>query len=257
MDEDGNTIKVAEYVKDVTQEMALRSELIQHERKSMIVKMSSQIAHEIRNPLGTLTLNIDLLEDEINNYAGIDIAEAKNLLNAIRSELEGLHKILKEYLECARFPTIKPQKHYINALLREMFSLLEEDFRRKNIVFTTNFENGLPIAEVDQDQIRRAFLNIILNAVEAMGSGGSIEVTTRSENGWIEVIFADTGVGVPDDQIEKIFTPFFTTKTGGTGLGLPITQHIIMEHKGEILCESRPGEGTCFKIRIPRGNENK
>jgi len=251
-DKDGTTIRVAEYVKDVTREMELRAELIQHERTSMIVKMSAQVAHEIRNPLGTLTLNIDLLEDEIDNYAGSDVAEARNLLKTIKFEIDALHRVLDDYLECNRFPTIKPARHYINAMLREMFGLLEAELRQKRIVSTTSFESNLPALEVDEDQMRRAFMNLILNATEAMESGGTLQVTTRSAGAWIEIIFEDSGIGLTPEQTEKIFTPFYSTKSGGTGLGLSITQHIITEHNGEIVCQSIPGQGTRFIVRLPR-----
>lgn len=251
-DQTGTTVRVAEYVKDVSREMELRSELIQYERKSMIVKMSAQVAHEIRNPLGTLTLNVDLLEDEIDNYTGSDVTEARSLLKTIKSEVEALHRVLDDYLECGRFPTIRPERHYINAILREMFGLLEAELRQKRIVCTTSFESNLPAVDVDQDQVRRAFMNLILNATEAMDSGGTLQVTTRSTEEWVEIIFEDSGVGITQDQIEKIFTPFYSTKSGGTGLGLSITQHIITEHKGEIFCDSNVGRGTRFTIRLPR-----
>jgi len=254
-DKAGTTIRVAEYVKDVTREMELRAELIQHERTSMIVKMSSQVAHEIRNPLGTLTLNIDLLEDEIDNYAGSDVTEARNLLKTIKFEIDALHRVLDDYLECKRFPTIKPAQHYINAILREMFSLLEAELRQKRIICTASFESNLPAIEVDEDQLRRAFMNLILNATEAMESGGTLQVTTRSAEAWIEIVFEDSGVGLTPEQIEKIFTPFYTTKSGGTGLGLSITQHIVSEHSGEIVCQSTPGQGTRFIIRLPRNRQ--
>ncbi|MEI6126739.1 MAG: ATP-binding protein [Pseudomonadota bacterium] len=255
-DKSGNTVRVAECAKDVTNEMALQSELLQHERKSMIVKMSAQVAHEIRNPLGSLTLNIDLLEDEISGYGGVDASEAKNLIGTIKAETEGLHKVLKEYLECTRFPTIKPEKQDVNSIIEDLFGFLEESLRRKKIIFRTTLEYNLPMAYVDQDQIRRAFLNIVLNAVEAMGSGGTIEVATRFQERYIEIVFADSGVGIESSQIDKIFTPFFSTKSGGTGLGLSITQHIVAEHKGEILCESFSGDGARFMIRLPVWEEN-
>ena len=109
------------------------------------------------------------------------------------------------------------------------------------------------MAWVDPDQIRRAFLNILRNAMEAQPDhGGSITVTTRSDETTITVIFSDSGAGMPEEVQEKIFTPFFTTKSGGTGLGLSITQHIINEHKGEIVYESTPGAGTTFNVRLPR-----
>ena len=107
-DAQGNTVQVAELVKDVTREVNLQAELLQHERKDMIVKMASQIAHEIRNPLGALTLNIDLLEDEIANLA--NSTEVGSLLATIKQELDGLNRVLQEYLECARFPQINQSK---------------------------------------------------------------------------------------------------------------------------------------------------
>ena len=250
-DEDGRTMRVVEYVKDVTGEMALRSELLQHERKSMIVKMSAQVAHEIRNPLGSLTLNIDLLDDAISGYQGPDAVEAKELIVTIKNEIESLHKVLREYLECTRFPTIQPAKHDVNIVIEDLFTFLEEELRRCKILFKTTFEYNLPAASLDKDHIHRAFLNLVRNAIEAMPAGGTIEVTTRLNLPWIEVAFADSGSGMPTDQLERIFTPFYTTKSGGTGLGLSITQHIIAEHKGEIVCESAPGQGARFTMRLP------
>jgi len=248
----GNTVRVAECVHDISREMALQEEVLQHERKSMIVKMSSQVAHEIRNPLGSLTLNIDLLEDELDACGAAGLSEARHLIATIKTEIESLHRVLKEYLECTRFPEIQPVLQDVNGIIEDLFNLLEEDLRRKKILFKTNLEYSLPQAPVDKDQFRRALLNIVLNAVEAMPGGGTIEVATRSRESWIEIVVADTGAGIPADALEKIFTPFFTTKTGGTGLGLSIAQHIIAEHRGAVLCESAPGRGACFTVRLPR-----
>jgi len=254
-DETGKTVRVAECVRDVTREMELRAELIQGEQKSMIVKMSAQVAHEIRNPLGTLTLNIDLLEDEINTYTDTDTTEAIKRINVVKSETETLHKVLNEYLECTRFPTIKPEKHYINAILREMFSAMEEDFHQKQVESKLSLEYNLPPANVDQDQLKRAFLNIILNALESMGPGGVIEVSTTTTNGWIEISFIDSGPGISPKNKDKIFTPFYTTKNNGTGLGLSITQHIITEHNGDIVFQNIPEKGASFTIRLPKMEE--
>ncbi len=254
-DAQGNTVQIAELVKDVTREVDLQAELLQHERKDMIVKMASQIAHEIRNPLGALTLNIDLLEDEVASLA--DDAEVRSLLATVKQELDGLNRVLQEYLECARFPRINQSKQYIHTILEDLFALLEEDMRQRKIICTHSFEYNLPMAWVDPDQIHRAFFNILRNAMEAqLDHGGSITVTARADETTISVIVSDSGPGMPDDVVDKIFTPFFTTKSGGTGLGLSITQHIINEHKGGIECESTMGTGTTFSLRLPRATEN-
>jgi len=254
-DAQDNTVQVAELVKDVTLEISLQAELLQHERKDMIVKMASQISHEIRNPLGALTLNIDLLEDEIANPS--DNMEVGSLLTTVKQELDALNRVLQEYLECARFPRINQSRQDIHTIIEDLFALLEEDLRQRKIVCARSFEYNLPMAWIDPDQIRRAFLNILRNAIEAQPDhGGSITVTTRSDETTIAIIVSDTGTGMSDGVLDKLFTPFFTTKSGGTGLGLSITQHIISEHKGEIDCESEEGTGTTFNLRLPRAMEN-
>jgi len=253
-DSQGNTVKVAELVKDVSREVNLQNELLQHERKDMIVKMASQVAHEIRNPLGALTLNIDLLEDEIAGAARS--AEVAGLLATIKQELDGLNRVLQEYLECARFPRINQTHQDLHAIIEDLFGLLEQDLRQRKITCTRSFEYNLPAAWVDPDQIRRAFLNILRNAMDAQPDGGSITVATASDERTVHVDFSDSGQGMTQDVQEKLFTPFFTTKIGGTGLGLSITQHIISEHRGEITCESAPGNGAKFSVLLPRALDN-
>jgi signal transduction histidine kinase len=246
----GTTVKVAELVKDVTREVMLQNELLQHERKDMIVKMAAQIAHEIRNPLGALTLNIDLLEDEI--VGASQSAEVSSLLATIKQELDALNRVLREYLECARFPRINQSRQDVHAIIEDLFGLLEQDLQQRRILCTRSFEYNLPEAWIDPDQIRRAFLNILRNAMDALHDGGSIRVATRSDDDTVTVMFTDTGKGIPAEVVDDIFTPFFTTKSGGTGLGLSITQHIISEHRGEITCQSVPGSETTFTVVLPR-----
>ena len=183
----------------------------------------------------------------------MDVAEGRNLIAQIKTEIDGLHRVLQEYLECTRFPTIRPELQDMHLIVEGVLSMLEEELRQRRILFRTRFEYNLPLVPVDRDQIRRALVNIIQNAEDAMGPGGTIEVETRSVDDWVEVLISDTGPGIGSDLAEKIFNPFFTTKTGGTGLGLAITQHIVTEHGGEILCQQRgaPAQGTCFVIRLP------
>jgi two-component system, NtrC family, sensor kinase len=254
-DSSGKTVRVVEYVKDVTRERLLQSENIQNERLAIIGKMSAQVAHEIRNPLSALTLNVDLLEDEIQSYKNIDIKESGELIATIKYELHSLHNIIDEYLQFTRLPKIKPVKGDINKLLEEILYFLDGEMRKSNILLKTYLQKNIPFAKLDYEQLRRAFINIIRNAVEAMKGGGTLDITTRLNEKWIEIKFMDNGAGISDENLEQIFTPFFSTKAGGTGLGLSITKHIITEHKGEIYCESRQGEGAHFTINIPQWEE--
>jgi signal transduction histidine kinase len=229
----------------------LQSEIIQNERLAIIGKMSAQVAHEIRNPLSALTLNADLLEDEIRGYQGIDTAEAQELVATIKHELKSLHNVIDEYLQFTRLPKIKLDKGDINKTLEEILAFMAEEFRAHKITLKKNFDAELPLVPIDYDQLRRAFINIIRNAREAMKEGGSLDIATRVYEKWVEITFMDSGEGISEQNLEQIFTPFFSTKVGGTGLGLSITKHIISEHQGEITCESRRDEGTRFTIRLP------
>ncbi|MCX5894846.1 MAG: ATP-binding protein [Proteobacteria bacterium] len=195
-------------------------------------------------------MNVDLLEDEIKGYNTANTGEAQEVINTIKHELKSLYKVLDEYLQFTRLPKIQIDKGDTNKLLKEIFAFLNEEFRVNKIILKTSFEPNLPPAEIDYEQLRRAFINITRNAIEAMKGGGTLDVATRSIDKWVEVIFMDSGEGIADENLEQIFTPFFSTKTGGTGLGLSITKHIIAEHKGEIYCESRWEEGTHFTIRL-------
>ena len=250
-DRNGKTVRVVEYVKDVTRERMLQSEIIQNERLAIIGKMSAQVAHEIRNPLSALTLNADLLEDEIRGYQGIDPAEAQELVATIKHELKSLHNVIDEYLQFTRLPRIKLDKGDINKTLEEILAFMAEEFRTHKITLRKTFDAELPLVNIDYDQLRRAFINIIRNAREAMKEGGSLDIATRVYEKWVEITVMDNGEGISEQNLEQIFTPFFSTKVGGTGLGLSITKHIISEHQGEITCESRRDEGTRFTIRLP------
>ena len=253
-DRNGKTVRVVEYVKDVTKERLLQAENIQNERLAIIGKMSAQVAHEIRNPLSALTLNTELLEDEIEAYSTVDTKEAKELVSIIKFELHSLHKVIDEYLQFTRLPAIKLLNGDINQLLQEIFSFLNEEFRVNKVILKKSFEPNVPPAQIDYEQLRRAFINITRNAIQAMKGGGTLDVATRSADKWIEVVFMDSGEGIADENLDQIFTPFFSTKVGGTGLGLSITKHIITEHNGEIFCESRREEGTRFTIKLLKGD---
>jgi two-component system NtrC family sensor kinase len=157
-------------------------------------------------------------------------------------------------LQFTRLPTIKLLNGDINQLLQEILSFLNEEFRVNKVILKKSFEPNLPPAQIDYEQLRRAFINITRNAIQAMKGGGTLDVATRSADKWIEVVFMDSGEGIADENLDQIFTPFFSTKVGGTGLGLSITKHIITEHNGEIFCESRREEGTRFTIKLLKGD---
>ncbi len=218
------------------------------ERWAAIGKMAAKVAHEIRNPLSSISLNAELLQDEIGNYFAVDTEEAMTLLKAISGEIDRVTSLTEEYLQFSRLPESRPVRGNLHHVLEELVEFISHELEHKKIEFEYRIQDNLPALDFDRVQIRRALLNIIRNAIEAMPKGGKLKLWTEQKKRQVVIQVADTGSGIPDDVIEKIFDPFFTTKDFGTGLGLAVVQQIIDEHGGQISCRSRVGAGTTFSI---------
>lgn len=247
----GEVTEVVEYVKDVTAEKELQQRIIQSERLAVVGRMSATVAHEIKNPLGTIVLNADLLEEELERLGGQNATEARSLLGVIKSELDRLIEVVEEYLQFARLPQVKLEKGNVNEVISDLLLFLREEASGRNVMVVEELEASLPFVQLHPKQLRQAFLNIVKNSFEAMPEGGKLTVSTSKQDGQVQIIIADTGRGIPEENAELVFTPFFSTKHGGTGLGLPITTHIIQEHRGSVSFESYAGLGTIFTIRLP------
>ncbi|KKQ76551.1 MAG: Multi-sensor signal transduction histidine kinase [Candidatus Daviesbacteria bacterium GW2011_GWF2_38_6] len=241
---------------DLTERKRLESDLIKAERLATIGKMSARVAHEIKNPLSSISLNIELLHDELKGYEGVATKEAINLLASIMAEVDRLTGVSEEYLQFARLPNLPLKARSVNAILLELTRFLREEISEDNIILTEDYEKDLPLVAVDENQMKQAFLNILKNSFEAMPDGGKLCVRTgRGHNGAVVVHITDTGIGIDEEKLEKIFDPFYTTKDIGTGLGLAVSQQIIREHGGEVHCQSAPGQGTTFAIQLPKAEE--
>lgn len=246
----GEVVGVAEYAKDVTEEAQLQQQIIQSERLAVVGRMSANVAHEIKNPLGTIVLNAELLEEELDRFAARDTAEARDLLGVIKAELDRLIEVVEEYLQFARLPKVRLEEGDLNGVISDLLDFLREEASGRQVEMITDLA-PLPAVALDPRQMRQALLNILKNSFEAMPRGGKLAVTTVLKEDQVEVTFADTGKGISEEHLDLIFTPFFSTKQGGTGLGLSITAHIVQEHHGNITFTSEPDLGTVFTIRLP------
>jgi two-component system NtrC family sensor kinase len=177
-------------------------------------------------------------------------------IHEIKRESKRCKKIVQDLLSYARTPKPDMEMTDINLLLDQIVNFAANHTDMYHVTVAKEFGAGLPEILVDGDQLRQVAINLILNSGSAMPKGGKLVVSTRlAEDGFIEIAFADTGAGIPPENLEKIFEPFFTTKEKGTGLGLAITKQIIEMHHGTVSIDSRVGEGTTVKVRLPVDQE--
>ncbi len=248
--EDGRANGVVVVAEDVSERVRVERQLLAAERLAAIGRMSSQITHEVRNPLNSLSLNVELLEEEIDGRE----EGAKGLLRAIAREIERLTEITEGYLTFARLPRPKLEPEQVNAVVQELVQFVREEAESSGVSIRTELIDGVPSVLADENQLRQALLNIVRNALDALrekGGGGLLRIATRPAETGVEVTLSDDGPGIQPKDLARIFDPFYSTKASGTGLGLPLTQQIIVEHGGTIACASEPGRGTTFTIRLP------
>jgi two-component system, NtrC family, sensor kinase len=225
--------------------------LVQMERLATVGRMSAQVAHEIRNPLNALSLNAEMLEDEVAGLPDASRDEAMELLGQLRAEIDRLAQVTETYLSLARTPTPELEEGDLGELLRRVLDFVADELTQARITATLELEHGLPPVPMDEGQLRQALLNLLRNGVEAQPDGGTIRVAAAGVEGGVEFSVEDRGEGVPADLRDSIFDPFMTTRERGTGLGLAITRQIVEAHDGSIRCESAPGGGALFRIRLP------
>ena len=240
-----------------------RAELVHAERLVTIGKMAAHVTHEIRNPLSSIGLNLELLEEEIARVSSVDggpdatdaepraMKEAAQLATAIRAEVDRLSRIAEQYLSVARRPRPQLDPERVDDLVSELVAFVRPELERSHVGVRVDADADGPEIPLDESQIRQALLNLIRNAREAMPKGGEILIGVASEGATVVITVDDTGPGIPEELRASIFDPFFTTKQRGTGLGLAVTRDIIEAHGGAIACEDRAAGGTRFRITLP------
>jgi two-component system, NtrC family, sensor kinase len=233
-------------------------ELIQAERLAAIGKMAAHVTHEIRNPLSSMGLNIEMLEEELATMGDSDSSESRQLVRAIKREIERLAELSEEYLRVARRPAPHLEKESLADLVREVVEFIRPELAKANVACEIEIDEALPAVAFDEGQIRQALLNLIRNAREAtQPNGGRLWVRVKSSGksngaGGVDLVVDDDGSGIKDDVRDKVFDPFFTTKERGTGLGLALTRQIVEAHGGTISCEARKPRGTRFFVHLPQ-----
>jgi signal transduction histidine kinase len=213
--------------------------------------LTAGLAHEIRNPLVAIKTLTQLLPERID-----DEEFRNNFLQIASGEVDRISSLVNELLDFARPSDPKLEMEDINAILDGMILLVSTETKKKQINIIKDYAPNLPPLHIDREQIKQVFLNILLNAIEATRENGKITAKTRpfirpGGEPYVQIEFTDTGSGIPEEYLEDIFNPFFTTKSTGSGLGLSISNQIIQDHRGYIDVESQLGKGSSFFINLP------
>jgi signal transduction histidine kinase len=223
------------------------------ERRAYRVNLGSGLAHEIRNPLNSITINLQMLEEDLQGVPGLAGGEDIEMLRSMQGEIKRIKNLIDAFLEYSRPASPQFEVKDLNEVMNATAKFLQADFRQSGIELILDLEPLLPSVAIDEGQLRQALLNILGNARHVTPAGGRVSLSTRAGMGGEVVIeVADTGPGIPRDTLDKIFEPFFSRRAGGTGLGLAIARQMVDNHNGRIEVESQLGQGTTFRIRLPR-----
>lgn len=278
-DKDGNVISALELAVDITEKKRMQSELAEYsqkleklveqrteqlkqaqvkllksERLAAVGELAAMVGHDLRNPLQAIENATYYLKNVCACMPSSAIPpKAKEMLQVIGDSVNYADKIVRDLSDFSA--TKKPllKRIDINMLVKETVS---QAGAPRNVKINTGLSQRLEI-EADEDQIKRVFLNLIANGIQAMENGGTLTGSTRKAEGFVEISFKDTGVGIPQDNMDKIFSPFFTTKAKGMGMGLAICKKFVESHGGTIHVESEVGKGTTFTVKLPIRHETE
>ena len=241
-------------VRDVTRERDHTAEAIESERLNAILLLAASVAHEIGNPLNSLTIHLQLLDRELNDLPPENQESLRELLNVARGEIARLDQILTQFLKAIRPNPPNFESAQLPEIVAETLTTLSAEIQDRKIEVEVEPGEDLPPAWVDRAQARQAFFNVIRNAIQAMSAGGGLRISFTVADRLIGVAFQDTGPGIPPDQMTELFEPFQTTKPDGHGMGLMIVQRIMRDHGGGMLVESLP-QGTRIQLHFQREDQ--
>ena len=256
-----DTASFAVIINDITQEKISKLEQIESEKISSVLNLASGVAHELGNPLNSINIHLQLVRRRLAKLAD-KIGDAQALgqisesVEICASEVSRLNGIIENFLKALR--PMRPNVSECDPIkpLAETLKILNEQLLNLKISVDVDSENALPAVCADENLLKQLYFNIIKNAIESMEEGGSIKIKATSDDDFVKISFADSGCGMTEDELSKIFEPYFTTKPNGHGLGMMIINAIVRAHGGHIDIKSRRGEGTTIDVSIPR-NERR
>ncbi|MDR1566186.1 MAG: PAS domain-containing protein [Treponema sp.] len=257
------------YAEDITEKRSREARMRRMENLASLTTLAAGVAHEIKNPLGSLSIHVQLIQKTMDANkklyfeahpgedpdAGRGPTEYFKLfdkyLAVVNEEIDRLNRIVVDFLFAVRPMDMQLRSGNINAVITAMAEFVSFELEEAGIKCVLDLQEDLPLIDFDERFMKQTFLNLIKNAIAAMPEGGKLTIKTEALDTEIRITLADTGIGIPGENLEKIFEPYYTTKDTGSGLGLTLVFKIIREHQGEIAVNSKPGEGSAFIITLP------
>lgn len=239
------------HIDDVTERRNKEARLRRAESLASLTTLAAGVAHEIKNPLGSIGIHIQLIQKMLQKNGCVEEDTAGKYLEVINEEIERLNGIIVDFLFAVRPMDTHFEECDFNHLLKDLLDFVHFELEEQEVQILECLSDDIPMLLLDDKFMKQALLNIIKNGVSAMPEGGTLSVSTTLKGEYVECRIEDTGIGIADENLEKIFEPYFTTKEFGSGLGLTVVYKVIKEHKGEISLSSKEGIGTAFTILLP------
>lgn len=240
-----------EMVEKLRQHRELEERLREAERLSAVGKLASGIAHEIRNPLNFMNLSIDHILNRLGSGRPEGTAEALALMAKIKAEIHRLNTMIENFLTVGKPLTLNKSEIDLSTLIQDVVGLAQQKAVEQGIAIEVADEAPVARLQADPMQVKTCLMNVVLNAIQAMPAGGRLRIIVAAGSGTVDITISDTGPGISEEDLNRIFNPYFTTKKLGIGLGLAITKKVVEEHRGRITVRSRPNEGTDVVISLP------
>ncbi|HEV2096091.1 MAG TPA: ATP-binding protein [Chthoniobacterales bacterium] len=238
-------------LRDITESRRSTEKTIESERLNALTLLAAGVAHEIGNPLNSLHIHLQLMERQAKKLDTATRGPLQESIDIARSEISRLDSIVTQFLRAIRPSKPQLQRENVNAILDEAVRFFAPEIQDRDIVVEQELRSDLPPLELDRDQMKQVFYNVIKNSFEAMKRRGILRIRTDLDDTHVLVSFTDTGGGMSAENVSHAFEPYFTTKTSGSGLGLLIVRRIVREHGGELSIESHDGKGLTLTIRLP------
>jgi signal transduction histidine kinase len=238
-------------LRDITETRRSTEKTIESERFNALTLLAAGVAHEIGNPLNSLHIHLQLMERKVRRLDGKVKEELQEAIAISRAEITRLDSIVTQFLHAIRpsKPVLHPEN--VNSIVEEALRFFAPEIEDRDIVVEAELRPDLPLLELDRDQMKQAFYNVIKNSFEAMKRRGILRIRTDVDATHVNIAFTDTGGGMSAESLSRVFEPYFTTKSSGSGLGLLIVRRIVREHGGEMAIESNEGKGLTLTIRLP------